>query len=101
MFEPEQDVAVQLPVVVVRRPAVVGLAAFQLVADLHEEHAAVLAADQILALLGRFVRISVLQFLGSDKVNVLGQVLGCLWVFVPHLVLHVLDDLEDLAHRLL
>ena len=50
---PQQDVAVEPPVVVVRRTAVVGLAgALQVSADLHEKYRVVLPADGILPLLG-------------------------------------------------
>ena len=37
---PEQDISVQLPVVIVGRPAVMRLAGGKLIADLHQEYAA-------------------------------------------------------------
>ena len=49
---PEQQVAVQIPVIVVRRSAIVGLAGFQLAADLHQEYRVVLLHEGILPFLG-------------------------------------------------
>ena len=78
-----------------------GLAAGQLVADLHQEDAAVLFADQILPLLGSLVGPPVFQFLSGHEGDVLGKMVDGFGVFVPHLMLHVLDDLENGAYRLL
>ena len=99
MFKPEQDIPVQAPVIIVRRPPVMGHTARKPVADLHQEHTSMLLCDQVLPLLGSAVRIQILQFLGGDEENVLGKVLYRFWIFVPHLVLHVLDDLEYLTDR--
>ena len=67
---PEQDVAVQRPVVVVGGPAVVGLAgALQRAADLHEEHGVVFPADGVLPLFGGQVGPAVLQLLGGYEVH--------------------------------
>ena len=99
MFKPEQDIPVQAPVIIVRRPPVMGFAAGELVADLHQEHTSVLLCNQVFPFLGSVVRIQVLQFLGGDEENVLGKMLDRFRIFVPHLVLHVLDDFENLADR--
>ena len=69
---PEQQVAVQVPVVVVGGAAVVGLAALQGSTDLHQEGGAVLLYKSVLALLRGQVRVLVLQLLGSDKGHVGG-----------------------------
>ena len=76
-----------------------GLAAGQLVADLHEEDAAVLLGNQVFPLLGRLVGVEILKLLGGDEENVLRKVLYGLRIFVPHLMLHVLDNLKDFPHR--
>ena len=47
---PEEDVAVQRPIVVVGGAAVVGLAALELAADLHDADGAVLLGKGVLAL---------------------------------------------------
>ena len=67
---PHEDVAVQLPVVIVRSPAVVALAGGQGLADLHQEHSPVLAADLPLPLVGGQVGKAVLQLLGGDEIHV-------------------------------
>ncbi len=67
---PHENIPVQLPVVVVRGPAVVAVPGFQSLADLHEEHRPVLAADLRLPPGGVQVREAVLQLLGGDEVHV-------------------------------
>ena len=69
---PEQQVAVQLPVVVVGGAAVVGLAALEGSADLHQEGGAVLLDDGILPLLRGQAGILILQLLGGDEGDVGG-----------------------------
>ena len=63
---------VQIPVVVVRSAAVVGLAALQRGTDLHQKGGAVLLHEGILALLRGQVRVPIFQFLGGDKGHVRG-----------------------------
>ena len=67
---PKQDVPVQAPVVVVRRPAVVGLARFQRPADAHEEGGGMLPGPGVLPLLGGQLGPFVLQLLGGDEGHV-------------------------------
>ena len=69
---PEQQVAVQIPVVVVGGAAVVGLAALEGSADLHQEGGAVLLDDGILPLLRGQAGILILQLLGGDEGDVGG-----------------------------
>ena len=77
-----------------------GLAAGQLIADLHQEDTAVLLGDQVLPLLGGLIRVLILQLLGGDEEDVLRQAPDGMGIFVPDLVLHVLDDLEEPADHL-
>ena len=101
MLKPEKNIAVQLPVVIVRRTSVMGLAAGQFVANLHQEHTAVLPGNQVFPCLRSVIRIQVLKLLAGDKVNIFGKMFDSLRVFIPHLMLHVLDNFEDLPHRIL
>ena len=65
---PHEDIAVEIPVVIVGSAAVVGLAgALEGLADLHQEHRVVLAADLRLPLVGSQIRVHILQFLRGDK----------------------------------
>ena len=64
---PEQQVAVQIPVVVVGCAAVVGLAGAQRAADLHQEHRVVLLHKGVLPFLGGQVGVQILQLLGGDE----------------------------------
>ena len=70
---PEQQIAVERPVVVVGRAAVVLDAGVQGKTDLHQEDGAVLTADGILALLGGEVGVLVLQLLRGDEEHVAGE----------------------------
>ena len=63
----KQDVAVQAPVVIVRGAAVMGLAAAQRAADLHEEYGAVFLCGDVFAFFGGLVRILILQLLGGNE----------------------------------
>ena len=73
---PEQQVAVHAPVIVVRRAAVVRLAAFEHAADLLDEYRAVLAHDDVLALLRGEVRVAVLKLLRRDEIHVAAKLGG-------------------------
>ena len=64
---PEEDVAVEGPVVVVRGASVVAVPAFESLADLHEEYRLMGAQEGGLPLAGGEVRIQVLQLLGGDE----------------------------------
>ena len=64
---PEQDIAVQRPIIVVRRTAVVRLAGFQLAADLRQQHGAMLFEERIFTIAGHGdIGEHVLQFLCGD-----------------------------------
>ena len=80
---PEQQVAVQLPVVVVRGAAVVGFAALERGTDLHQEGGAVLLHEGVLALLRGQVGVFVFQLLGGDEGHV-GAVQGQLLQLGEH-----------------
>ena len=71
---PEEQVAVQAPVIVVGGAAVVGLAASQLAADLLDEHGPVLFGDDALPLLGGELGVHVLQLLGGEEEHIPAQV---------------------------
>ena len=68
-----EDVGVQCPVIVVGCTAVVGLAVFELIADLHDADSALCFGDEIFTLLGRVVREHVCKLLGGDEENLTGQ----------------------------
>ena len=70
---PHQNVAVQLPVVIVGGTAVMGLAALQLVADAHDEHRLIESTNSVFPLLGGQVGPGVLQLLRGDEENIVGQ----------------------------
>ena len=67
----------------------------ELITDLHKEYATVFFGYKVFALLRSLIRVAVCQFLGGDESDVLRQMLDCLRIFVPYLMLHMLDDLED------
>ena len=69
---PEQQVAVQIPIVIVRGAAVVGLAAAQGCTDLHQEGGAVLLDKGVLPLLRGQLGVLVLQLLRGDEGHVGG-----------------------------
>ena len=98
---PEQQVAVQLPVVVVGRAAVVRPAAFQRAADLLDEHGAVLARDHVLALLRREVRVAVLELLRGDEEHIAAQLRRKAGELPLQLVERAADRADDPAHRIL
>ena len=70
---PEQNIAVQRPVVIVRGTAVVLDAAFQLAANLHDAHRFVLLHKGILPLLGGQVGVTILQLLRGDEHHIPAQ----------------------------
>ena len=70
---PHQQVAVQIPVVIVGGAAVVGLSGAQLAANPNQEGGGMLLHKGVLPLLGRFVGIEILQLLGGDKGDFRGQ----------------------------
>ena len=63
----EQQVAVQLPVIIVGGSAVVGFAGEQFVTDLHDEYCFEFSADGMFSFLGSQIGIFVFQFLRSDE----------------------------------
>ena len=67
---PEENITVQVPVVVVRRPAVVGLAGAKRAADLHDAGGFVLPDVGVFPLGAGFqIRVFVLQLLGGDEAD--------------------------------
>ena len=66
---PEEDVAVQAPVVIVRGAAVVGLAGAQRPANLHDAGSGVLPNIGVFPLGWGQVRVHVLQLLSRDKAD--------------------------------
>ncbi len=66
-FVIEKNVAVQLPVVIVGRAAVVLFAGAERFADLHDERGAVLAGDFVFALRRGQVGVHILQLLAGDE----------------------------------
>ena len=64
---PKDDIAVQFPVIIVRRTAVVSLSGGQQPADLHDKNSAMLLGDDVFSLFRRLVRIQILQLLRRDK----------------------------------
>ena len=66
----EHNVAVERPVVIVRRPAVVLYAGFQLAADLHYEGRAVILYIGVFALFRSVIGIHILKLLRRHKRNV-------------------------------
>ena len=64
---PEEDIAVQRPIVIVGGTAVVGLAALELAADLHNADGAVLLGIGVLALFRGEIGVYIFQLLGRDK----------------------------------
>ena len=71
------------------------LAITQLVPDPLNENCTKLFADLIFALFGSHVRIHLPEFLRIDEMDLVRQVINSLWKLIPHLMLHVLDDLEN------
>ncbi|CDC71191.1 unknown [Oscillibacter sp. CAG:155] len=66
---PHENVTVEIPVVIVRGTAVMGLTRSELLANLHQEHGVMLPADRSLPLVGGQVREPVFQLLRGDEVD--------------------------------
>ena len=96
---PEQKVAVQAPVVIIRGAAVVGLAALQLAADLLDEDGAVLLGKGVFPLFGGKVRPAVLQLLAGDKGHLPAQAAGELGKLPFQFVQSGADGVDDVLHR--
>ena len=77
-----------------------GLAVRERPADLLDEDGALLMADAVLPLLAGEVRIEGLQLVGGDEEDLVRQMVDGVRPLVPDLMLHVLDDLENLSHDL-
>ena len=67
---PEENVAVEIPVVVVGGAAIVGLAAFEFAADALDEDGFLLGTDAVFTLFGGELRPAILQLLGGDEGHV-------------------------------
>ena len=85
-----------MPVIVVRGAAVMGLAIGQLVTDLHQEDGAFFLSDQVLAFLGRLIRIAVRQLLGGYKIDVLRKNLFNVIILDGHVFFRFLQGLVNL-----
>ena len=72
----EQDIAVHVPIVVIRRATVVRLSGAQLAADALNEHRAVLLGERIFALLGREIGVQILELLRGDEGDAAAQQRG-------------------------
>ena len=95
---PHQDIAVEVPVVIVGRTAVVRLAGFQLAADLHEKDRVVLAQNFVLALLGGLVRVHILQFLRGDEEHLAVKLCVQARERDAQRVVRLADSADDIAH---
>ena len=98
---PHEDVAVELPVIIVGSAAVVLLAGAQGLADLHEEHRVMLPADLRLPLVGRQIGIAVLQLLGGDEVDLPVRLEGQNREDVAQRGRGVTDGAHDVQHGVL
>ena len=98
---PNQNISVEIPVVVVRSPAVVLLSRFQSAADALDEDRAIFPEAGVLPLLGGLVRPAVLQLLGGDKAHLPVELAQGLELGVDglHGVLGVADGPDDVPHR--
>ena len=100
---PEQNVAVQRPVIIVGRAPVVGLATLEPAADLHDADGSMLFGKGILALLRREVRVPVFELLRRDKCHLAAQVdvVFQLGELPAQLVRRCADSVHDVPHGLL
>ena len=70
--QPEEQIAVEIPVIIVRCSAVMRLAAsFQRLADLLDEDALLFPGNCIFPVLDGKIRIQIFQLLGSDEIHVI------------------------------
>ena len=83
---PEQDVAVQLPVIIVRSPAVMRFSGSQRPADLHDAGSMVFLYIGIFPAVTVQIRIKILQFLCRYKRNFPGQFRSDLGIMDPDTV---------------
>ena len=97
----DQNIRVELPVVVVRRPPVVGETTAQLVADLHDADGSLGPGDDVLPLLGGLFGEPGLQLLGGDEINIVGQDLFNIIIADRHVFLGLSEDPVDIAHDVL
>ena len=95
---PHENVAVELPVVVIRGPSVVLDAGGKGLADLHQKHGVVLLTDGPLPLGGGEAGIAVLQLLGGDEVHVPAGPEGEDGIGVPQSRRGVADAAYDVPH---
>ena len=70
----------------------------KLITNLHKENTAVFFCDQVFPLFWSFIRIHILQLLGCNKENIIWKMFYSLGVFVPYLMLHMLDNFENPAY---
>jgi len=98
---PEQQVAVQRPVIVVGRAAIVRFAGSQRRADALDERGMVLGHELVLALLGRQVGVQVLEFLRGDEGDVSIELGFELRVIPLQLVERAANRGDDAAHHFL
>ena len=98
---PEQQVAVQAPVIVVGGASVMGLAAGQRCADLHDEGGGVLLHISVFPLTGCQVRPQILQLLSGHKAHMLGKVYAQLGICFLDLLQCGADGAYDGAHSVL
>ena len=94
-LEPENDVTVQVPVIIVRSTAVVRFAIKQRPAYLLDKDSTLLLCDQVLSLLAGLVRPSLLKFSRCHKAYFIRQPVDCIRPFIPDFVLHVFNNLKD------
>ena len=93
---PEENIAVQIPVVVVRSPAVVGLSGAELAADLHDAGGFVLAHIGVFPLgAGGQLGVQVFQLLGGDEADLPTQLCAQLGVADVESVVGGADGLDD------
>src|SRR5699024_7433778 len=97
----DQDIAVERPVIIIRRAAIMRDAAFQLIADLHDTGAAMCLSKFIFALFRRQMRILILKFLRSDERDLFFDDWFKILKYLAQLLLCLLQRLHDLFHRLL
>ena len=98
-FMPEEEVAVELPVVVVGRAAAVRFARLQRPADLRDEGGRVLSDEGGLALFGGKLGPAVLELLRRDEGDLARKGDGDLREFALERFAHVAHGVHDGAHR--
>ena len=100
-FKPEEQISVELPVIIVGSASVVRKAVGESSAYLLYKYTAVLMSKQILTFLRRLVGIHVKKLLRCDECDIARQLESSLRIFVPHLMLHMLDDSKYTAYGIL